>query len=88
EDTPLAQLLCSLGQDTRRPVLVIDDAHHIESTVLAELLQLRRDIRTQCDRVPGMLLVGEPRLELQLQQATNNELPGEAHISVLLRPLT
>jgi len=88
EEMPLAQLLCSLGEGTRRPVLVIDDAQHIESTVLAELLQLRRDIRTQCDRVPGMLLVGEPRLELQLQQATNSELPGEAHISVLLRPLT
>ncbi|HSO99919.1 MAG TPA: AAA family ATPase [Thioalkalivibrio sp.] len=88
EEMPLAQLLCSLGEGTRRPALVIDDAHHIDSTVLAELLQLRRDIRTQCDRVPGMLLVGEPRLELQLEQATNSELPGEAHISVLLRPLT
>jgi DamX protein len=88
EDTPLAQLLCTLSQDGKRPVLVIDDAHHIESTVLAELLQLRRDIRAQCDRVPGMLLVGEPRLELQLEQASRGDMPGEAHISVLLRPLT
>lgn len=88
EETPLAELLCAIAQGSKRPVLVIDDAHHIESGALAELLKLRRQTHTLCDHAPGILLVGEPRLELLLEQANAGDQPSEAHISVQLRPLT
>jgi DamX protein len=69
-------------------VVVIDDAHHLDAEVLSELARVRREVRHQCDVMPGLLLVGDPVLEVRLEQASEADAPKEPHISVQLRPLT
>lgn len=88
EALPLHELICRIAKGGRRPVIVVDDAHHLNSTVLAQLGQLRREVRRHCDITPGLLLVGEPYLEINLEQPVDDDTPAEAHISVQLRPLT
>lgn len=85
---PLDELVCRIAQGGRRPVIVVDDAHHLNSAILAQLSRLRREVRRRCDVTPGLLLVGEPYLEINLEQTVDDDTPAEPHISVQLRPLT
>jgi DamX protein len=84
----LDELVCRIAQGGRRPVIVVDDAHHLNSAILAQLSRLRREVRRRCDVTAGLLLVGEPYLEINLEQAVDDDTPAEPHISVQLRPLT
>ncbi|TVP81623.1 AAA family ATPase [Thioalkalivibrio sp.] len=88
ENTPLAGLLLTLCRGTRRPVLVIDDAHLLAPEVLAALLRLRREVNRHCSSALGILLAGEPGLEDLLAQCVDADTPAEKHIAVRLRPLT
>jgi DamX protein len=88
EALPLDELICRIAKGGRRPVIVVDDAHHLNSAVLAQLGRLRREVRRHCDITPGLLLVGEPYLEINLEQPVDDDTPAEAHISVQIRPLT
>ncbi|OOG22719.1 sporulation protein [Thioalkalivibrio denitrificans] len=89
DDTlPLDELVCKVAASGRRPAVVVDDAHHLEPAVLAELVRLRKEVRRRCDITPGLLLVGEPVMETRLQEAFPPDAPEEPHISVQLRPLT
>lgn len=87
EATPLPDLLRALCQSDHHPVLAIDDAHLLAPSVLESLLTLRRGLRRDCDRPPGLLLVGEPLLEGLL----DGDMEGgasEPRIAVHLRSLT
>jgi DamX protein len=88
ETLALDELICKVAAGGKHPTLVVDDAHHLDATVLSELLRLRRDVWRRCEVMPGLLLVGEPVLESNLQQAFSPDSPEEPHISVQLRPLT
>lgn len=88
ENTPLAGLLLTLCRGSRRPVLVIDDAHVLPPEVLAALLRLRREVNRHCSSTLGILLAGEPGLEDLLAQCVDADTPAEKHIGVRLRPLT
>jgi DamX protein len=88
EPLALEELLCKVAAAGRRPVVVIDDAHHLDAEILSELIRVRREVRQQCDVMPGLLLVGDPVLEVRLEQASEADAPKEPHISVQLRPLT
>jgi DamX protein len=87
EATPLPELLRTLCQGEYHPVLAIDDAHLLTPGVLESLLALRRGLRRECDRPPGLLLVGEPLLETLLDGGMEGGT-SEPHTAVHLRPLT
>lgn len=87
EATPLPDLLRTLCQGEHHPVLAIDDAHLLAPDVLESLLALRRGLRRECDRPPGLLLAGEPLLKTLLDGDTEGGA-SEPHVAVHLRPLT
>ena len=87
EATPLPELLRTLCQGAQHPVLAIDDAHLLAPGVLESLLELRRNLRRECERPPGLLLAGEPLLQAILERDAEDGTV-EPVTALRLRPLT
>ncbi|MCG5499668.1 AAA family ATPase [Ectothiorhodospira lacustris] len=80
--------MTAMIQQGMRPILAIDDAHLLDSEVLAELVQTRRHVHDQTDRCFGLLLVGEPEIEERLSTLDESLDTPETQMTVQMRPFT
>lgn len=88
EHHSLAMILLTVCRGERRPVLVIDDAHLLGSTVLGTLLRLRREVNRHCGgHTLGVVLAGDPTLEESVSEAQGGHAPAEPLMTIRLRPL-
>jgi len=55
-------------EDNKQPVLIIDDAHRLQSDVLDELLKLKHHVGLQSSHTMGLVLASEPALQTQLAE--------------------
>ncbi len=55
-------------EDNKQPVLIIDDAHRLQSNVLDELLKLKHHVGLQSPHTMGLVLASEPALQTQLAE--------------------
>ncbi len=55
-------------EDNKQPVLIIDDAHRLQNSVLDELLKLKHHVGLQSSHTMGLVLASEPSLQTQLAE--------------------
>jgi len=55
-------------EDGKHPVLIIDDAHRLQSNVLDDLLKLKHHVALQSQKALGLVLASEPLLKTQLSE--------------------
>lgn len=55
-------------EDNKQPVLIIDDAHRLQSNVLDELLKLKHHVGLQSTHAMGLVLASEPAIQSQLAE--------------------
>jgi len=55
-------------EDDKQPVLIIDDAHRLQNSVLDELLKLKHHVGLQSLKAMGLVLASEPGLKTQLTE--------------------
>jgi DamX protein len=59
----LDRYLAALCEDGMRPVLLVDDAHHLEPKVLGTLLNLKQHMRNKLGQTLGVVLTGERSID-------------------------
>lgn len=64
----LVPYLIALCEDGVRPVLIIDEAQHLEAKVLAQVLELKRVLEADYGQTLGLVLAGEPAIEKTLNR--------------------
>ncbi|WP_412852255.1 AAA family ATPase [Ectothiorhodospira shaposhnikovii] len=84
----LDSFMAAMVQQGMRPVLAIDDAHLLDSAVLAELVQARRRVHDQTNQCFSLLLVGEPEIEEHLSALDESLDSPETQMTVQMRPFT
>jgi len=55
-------------ESNKQPVLIIDDAHRLQNSVLDELLKLKHHVGLQSPHTLGLVLASEPALQIQLAE--------------------
>jgi type II secretory pathway predicted ATPase ExeA len=55
-------------EDDKHPVLIIDDAHRLQNSVIDELLKLKHHVGLQSPIALGLVLASEPSLQTQLAE--------------------
>lgn len=83
----LDRFLAALCEDGMRPVLVVDDAHHLEPKVLGTLLNLKQHMHDRLGQTIGLVLAAERDID-----ATLSLLEGRLRIvgtlyTIAARPL-
>jgi type II secretory pathway predicted ATPase ExeA len=53
-------------EEDKHPVLIIDDAHRLQNSVIDELLKLKHHVGLQSPKAMGLVLASEPSLQTQL----------------------
>ena len=68
EEIPIEEYIKEYIELDKNPVLVIDDAHRLESQVLDSLLQLKHRVGLQSSQVLGLVLSSEPNIQPKLTE--------------------
>lgn len=68
EEIQIEEYIKEYIESDKNPVLVIDDAHRLESQVLDGLLQLKHRVGLQSSQALGLVLASEPSIQPQLTE--------------------
>jgi len=73
-------------EDDKNPVLIIDDAHRLQSNVLDELLKLKHHVGLQSSKPLGLVLASEPILQTQLSELEHTNPAATQIYQINVRP--
>ncbi len=68
ENLTTSELIKKYIEDNKQPILIIDDAHRLQISVLDELLKLKHHVGLQSPHTMGLVLASEPTLQTQLAE--------------------
>ena len=83
----LDRYLAALCEDGMRPVLAVDDAHHLEPKVLGTLLNLKQHMKNKLGQTLGLLLTGERGIDRTLALLEPKLRIVSSIYAVMARPL-
>lgn len=83
----VSRYLFALMHDNVLPVLVLDDAQLLEPQVLAGLLELKSEMRSEYGEELGLVLSAEPSIESKLEQISKTTPMVSNIYTIALRPL-